>query len=69
MSGYHKIIKEATDCPDDAIEEIEEIMRNDVYHSTLDWQTAAELKRGAKLAYGIHKELQRLRWEDGLRPD
>ena len=35
---------------------VENIMRNDVFHSTLDWQTRAELRRGARLAYQVLNE-------------
>jgi hypothetical protein len=29
-------------------------MRQEVFHSTLDWQTQAQLNRGAKRAYAIY---------------
>jgi hypothetical protein len=32
---------------------IEEIMRTEIYHSTLDWQSATELADGARKAYRI----------------
>jgi len=32
---------------------IEDIMRNEVFHSTLDWQTRAEFRQGARKAAKI----------------
>jgi len=32
---------------------VENIMRNEVFHSTLDWQSAAQLQRGAHEAWAI----------------
>ncbi len=39
---------------------IEEIMRNDIFHSTLDWQTRTELRRGARQAAELLEENREL---------
>jgi hypothetical protein len=44
------MILEDTRCTTDDAGLIEHIMREDVFHSTLDWQTRAELRRGARRA-------------------
>ncbi len=57
MNIYHRTISEATGVTDPlTLEEIEDCMRNVVFHSTLDWQTKAQLVKGARLAYRIVKE-------------
>ena len=38
-SLYSNIIIGATNCNPEDVAEIEDIMRNDIFHSTLDWQT------------------------------
>lgn len=35
--------------------EIETILRQNVFHSTLDWQTKEQLQEGIKLAYSIFR--------------
>ena len=53
MSGYEQDIIEVTGCsPEDAVM-IEPIMREDIFHSTLDWQTAGEFSRAARKAVRI----------------
>lgn len=37
--------------------EIEEIMRHTIFHSTLDWQTKAQLRRAAKQARQVQLAL------------
>ena len=52
MSAYLDIIQEAVPEADDyQAGKIEEVMRKDVFHSTLDWQTRDQLKRAAKQAW------------------
>jgi hypothetical protein len=49
MSAYHASIIAATGVTDPAmLEEIEDTMRHDIFHSTLDWQTRAQLQQGAR---------------------
>jgi hypothetical protein len=50
MSGYEQDIAKVTGCnPEDAVM-IEYIMREEIFHSTLDWQTAAQFNRAARRA-------------------
>jgi hypothetical protein len=56
MSRYREIIKQATGCNDRKAIEIENIMRNVIFHSTLDWQTREELQNAARLAVEILRE-------------
>lgn len=57
LTGYALIINEATAiaCPE-KLALIEECMRQDIFHSTLDWQSREELHEGAKLAVEVLKE-------------
>jgi len=49
FKGYQAIIADATGETDVArVNTIEDIMRNDIFHSTLDWQTRAQLARAAR---------------------
>jgi len=51
LTGYAKIISEATCVTDKKkLAEIEDCMRHSIFHSTLDWQTVAQLKSAARLA-------------------
>jgi len=50
---YSDIIKQATGCEDTEAENIEDIMRNVVFRSTLDWQTREQLEEGARLAQAV----------------
>jgi hypothetical protein len=52
MNYYQQKIKEITHCSDSDSVEIEDYMRHIIFHSTLDWQTEAQFKKGAKTAYG-----------------
>ncbi len=59
LSGYRKAIVEATGCAPEEAEDVEEIMRHDVFHSTLDWQTKKQFDAGARKAYKILKQSRR----------
>lgn len=48
------MIAKATGAADAALPILEEIMRSEVFHSTLDWQSATEFRRGAKKAYQLY---------------
>lgn len=48
------MIAEATGAKDDILPILEEIMRSEVFHSTLDWQSAAEFRSGARKAYRLY---------------
>lgn len=56
---YNDIIKQATGCNESEVEKIEEIMRDVVFRSTLDWQTKEELMEGARLAQKTLRETRR----------
>lgn len=58
---YNDIIKEATGCEDAEAEKIEDIMRNVVFRSTLDWQTKEQLAEAARLAQAV------LRFQQGIQ--
>ncbi|TWT46207.1 hypothetical protein RAS1_26560 [Phycisphaerae bacterium RAS1] len=47
---YSDMIKEATGCGDAEAELIEDMMRDVVFHSNLDWKTKEELAIAARLA-------------------
>jgi len=50
MSLYQQIIIEATGVGEKDAGYVEDIMRNDIFHSTLDWQSRAQFERGAREA-------------------
>lgn len=56
MRGYETAIIEATGCGPEDAELIEDIMRNEVFHSTLDWQTREQFSVGARQAAQILSE-------------
>ena len=53
MNCYEQIIVEDTDCPPGEAFKVEAVMRQDVFHSTLDWQTRGEFRRGARKAWRL----------------
>lgn len=54
MSHYHTLITAATGVTDPAaLKRIEECMRQDIFHSTLDWQSARQLRVGARTALDL----------------
>ena len=58
MNHYQKLISEATNRTDPAeLELIEDCMRHDIFHSTLDWQTREQLEDGARLAVEVLKQI------------
>jgi len=56
MSRYRDIIKGATGCTDVQASEIEDCMRNVIFHSTLDWQSCSELEEAARMAVEVIRE-------------
>lgn len=44
--------------PEKDANEILDIVRQDIFHSTLDWQTKAMLQRGIRQAYEIYLYLE-----------
>lgn len=54
---YRAIISDATGVTDPGLlREIEDVMRHDIFHSTLDWQTREELEDAARMAYQALQE-------------
>lgn len=53
LSHYGQMIVETTGCTEAEAMEAEEIMRQDIFHSTLDWQPRALFVKAAKLAVAI----------------
>lgn len=53
MDAYKQLIIEDTLCSHVDAEMIEDIMRNEVFHSTLDWQTREQFRQGARKAAKI----------------
>ena len=58
MAYYQQLIIQTTQCSESEAFEIEEYMRNTIFHSTLDWQTRHLLEQSALKAW---KEIQYLR--------
>ena len=54
LTGYHLQIQKATGAPLELLPILERIMREEVFHSTLDWQTAREFSQGAKKAHKLY---------------
>lgn len=57
---YKNLIIAATGCDEPTAERLESIMRDDIFHSTLDWQTKEQLVEAAKEALEIDIELQKI---------
>ena len=54
LRGYAKTISEATGVTDaEDLADIEDVMRHDIFHSTLDWQTKQQLMDAAREAWEI----------------
>lgn len=47
----HRLIGEATDAPARDLAQIENIMRDEIFHSTLDWQSREQLADAARQAF------------------
>ncbi len=63
LRGYHKMIFEATNCDPNDAAEIEYLMRDVIFHSTLDWQTKRQFNKGAREAKEL---LDYMRSPDGM---
>ena len=61
LRGYQASISKAIGVVDVAIiREVEELMRDVIFHSTLDWQTARQFNKGAREAYEVFKYSKRV---------
>lgn len=49
----HFLIQTATGAPLNDLAMIENIMRDDIFHSTLDWQTSEQLCSAARQAFDL----------------
>lgn len=49
----HHLIQRATGAAGPDLPRIENIMREDIFHSTLDWQTRAQLEQAAREAHQL----------------
>jgi hypothetical protein len=55
LNFLHEMICKATGVSPKLAPTIERLMREDIFHSTLDWQTAEELENGAREAYELYR--------------
>lgn len=62
MSFYKASIIAACKCPEADAAEVEDIMRHEIFHSTLDWQSRAVFDRGAREAYKLLLALREAGW-------
>jgi hypothetical protein len=53
MNPLHHLIQRATNAPARDLALIENIMREDIFHSTLDWQTRDQLVAAAREAFAL----------------
>jgi hypothetical protein len=53
LSLYQKMIVELFDCPMEEVHIIEDLMRNEVLHSTLDWLSRDQFHTAAREAKSI----------------
>jgi hypothetical protein len=53
--GYQAMIQADTGAPERLLPTLERIMRRDVFHGTLDWQSSAEFTRGARQALALYR--------------
>lgn len=60
MSAYEQLIIKDTGCNAGDAAMIEDIMRNEIFHSTLDWQTRAQFRQGARKAAKILEQNRKL---------
>jgi hypothetical protein len=55
-TGYQAMILAVTGAPPKLLPTLERIMRRDVFHSTLDWQSSVEFARGARQARALYRQ-------------
>jgi hypothetical protein len=54
-SPYSAAIAAATGAPTGKLALLENLMRDEIFHSTLDWQSAEELAEGARKAHDLYR--------------
>lgn len=55
MNYYQKSIIKILECSPEDAKQVEDLMRHEIFHSTLDWVSAKQFKRGAKQAFAVLK--------------
>lgn len=53
MNLYQEQIMSVTGCSKEEVEQVEDIMRHDILHSTLDWLNKHQFDAAAKEAYKV----------------
>lgn len=66
IGPYQRDIMDQLGCSAEDAAMVEDIMRNHVFHSTLDWQTEQEFQKGARQAWAI-LEADRAMFEEYYR--
>ena len=56
LTHFQRQIIEDTGCSAEAAGMVEGVMREDVFHSTLDWQTREQFRQGAQQAWRLFQE-------------
>ena len=56
MNPLRRLIQHATGAPAGDLALVENIMRDDIFHSTLDWQTGEQLSSAARQAFTLLNE-------------
>jgi len=54
-SPYAPLIAATTGAPTNRLALLENLMRDEIFHSTLDWQSAEELADGARRAHDLYR--------------
>lgn len=54
-SPYAPLIAAATGAPQSRLVLLENLMRDEIFHSTLDWQSTEELASGARKAHDLYQ--------------
>lgn len=60
LNPLERLIQDATHAPARDLAQIENIMREDIFHSTLDWQSREQLADAARQAFALllaHRDL------------
>lgn len=60
LNPLHCLIQNATHAPASDLAQIENIMRDEIFHSTLDWQTRVQLGAAARQAFAFLNENREL---------
>ena len=69
LTNYQQIISEATGVTDPTdLKEIEEYMRECIWHSTLDWQTREQLASSAVVAWNECQLMRNMLADPSLAP-